>query len=95
MLSQLHLLSLLIVFISFQAISALHASEVGVVDWHKSFIGVPRFHSQNAAPSFHRFRSGKKSTRSIVLSATSSNVLGAIDAISGDIGKWDIFPVRK
>ncbi|EJD05202.1 DUF1620-domain-containing protein [Fomitiporia mediterranea MF3/22] len=78
---------LFVIFWLLSAVYALHASEAGVVDWHKPFIGVPFTHSQSLAPTFHRFNAGtgRRSTKSVVLSATSSNVLAALDAVAGNI----------
>jgi ER membrane protein complex subunit 1 len=67
---------------------ALHASEAGVVDWHKPLMGLPITHSDSSEPSFHRFKSKNgtnKITKSVVLSATNANVLAALDAANGDI----------
>lgn len=76
------------VFVFGQFSHALHASEAGVVDWHKPLAGVPLTHSHSLSPTFHRFSSGvqKKSTQSLVLTATHSNVLAALDAVSGNLG---------
>ncbi|KAL5498433.1 hypothetical protein ACEPAH_2575 [Sanghuangporus vaninii] len=70
-----------------RAVVALHESDAGVVDWHRSFIGVPLTHTQSLAPTFHRFNAGagRQATKSVILSATSENVLGAVDAVSGDV----------
>lgn len=69
--------------------AALHASEAGVVDWHKAQIGVPLTHSHSLSPAFHRFGTGtaKKSTKSVVLTVTSANVLAALDPVNGDLGE--------
>ena len=66
--------------------NALHASEAGVVDWHKSFAGVPLIDSMSTSPKFHRIYSADSSTRSLVYTATSANVLAALDTLSGEIG---------
>lgn len=69
---------------------ALHASEAGVVDWHKPLVGVPITHSQSLSPTFHRFSTGssRKSTQSVILTTTSSNVLAALDPVKGDVGAY-------
>ena len=64
---------------------ALHESEVGLVDWHNTQIGVPLTH-QGLAPIFHRVDVGRNGSKSVVLSATQSNVLAAIDVVDGSVG---------
>ncbi|OCH86588.1 DUF1620-domain-containing protein [Obba rivulosa] len=66
-------------------VSALHASEVGIVDWHKIFIGVPLIGSSSISPTFHRVGSADGLTQSVVLAATSSNVLAALSPVNGSI----------
>ncbi|KAF9528732.1 hypothetical protein CPB83DRAFT_813238 [Crepidotus variabilis] len=61
---------------------ALHESDVGVVDWHKELIGVPLSGPVSAAPSFHRV-----GNETLILSATSSNVLAALEPENGSI-RW-------
>lgn len=58
---------------------ALHESEVGIVDWHTKLIGVPLYNSQHTAPVFHD---------DLVLTATSSNILAALNVSDGSIGAW-------
>ncbi|PCH43293.1 DUF1620-domain-containing protein [Wolfiporia cocos MD-104 SS10] len=70
---------------------ALHASEAGVVDWHKPFVGVPAVNVPSTAPSFHRIANFDGSTRSVILTATSSNVLAALDPIAGGVAWRYIF----
>ncbi|ESK86134.1 duf1620 domain-containing protein [Moniliophthora roreri MCA 2997] len=62
---------------------ALHESDVGVVDWHKSFMGIPRVDSIATSPKFHRV--GGKNTQSVVISATESNTLAALSPVNGTI----------
>ncbi|KAI5117724.1 hypothetical protein M0805_006209 [Coniferiporia weirii] len=86
--------SLLVLALGLLPVSlALHASEAGVVDWHKPFVGVPITHSHSLSPTFHRFSTGssKKSTQSVILTATSSNTLAALDPTTGDIAWRYIF----
>jgi len=59
---------------------ALHESDVGVVDWHKEFIGVPLSGSISTSPSFHRVKNS-----SFIVAATSSNVLAALEPEDGSI----------
>lgn len=66
--------------------NALHASEAGVVDWHKPFVGVPLTDSLHTSPVFHRIFSPDGTTHSLLYTATSSNTLAAIDPLTGDIG---------
>jgi hypothetical protein len=64
---------------------ALHQSEVGVVDWHKNLIGIPLHGSRSTAPVFHRV--GGDNTQSVVLTATESNVLAALNPVNGSVGR--------
>jgi hypothetical protein len=63
---------------------ALHQSEVGVVDWHKNLIGIPLHGSRSTAPAFHRVVG--ENTQSVVLTATESNVLAALNPVNGSVG---------
>jgi hypothetical protein len=63
---------------------ALHQSEVGVVDWHKNMIGIPLLGSHSTAPIFHRVRG--ENTQSVILTATESNVLAALNPVNGSVG---------
>ena len=65
--------------------NALHESEVGIVDWHKSLIGIPLSGSLSTAPAFHRVSLGEE-TKSVVIAATGSNVLAALDPVNGSVG---------
>ena len=76
---------------------ALHASEAGVIDWHKPQIGVPLIFSQSLAPTFHRVTQKHSNeygialndtTQSVILTATSANVLAALDPVKGGIGEF-------
>ena len=64
--------------------TALHESEVGIVDWHKHLIGVPLSSSTSTAPVFHRV--GATSTKSVVITATGNNVLAALNPVNGSVG---------
>jgi hypothetical protein len=68
--------------------AALHESEVGIVDWHKTLVGVPLIGSPNTAPLFHRVSVGQGVTKSVVVTATGSNVLAAIDPVDGSVGAF-------
>jgi hypothetical protein len=71
---------------------ALHQSEVGIIDWHKPLIGVPLIGSLATAPVFHRVNAGNgngskgEGTKSVVISATGSGVLAAVDPVDGSLG---------
>ncbi|KAH7882607.1 hypothetical protein F5I97DRAFT_2067794 [Phlebopus sp. FC_14] len=56
--------------------SALHESEVGIVDWHTKLIGVPLLDSAHTQPTIHD---------DLVLTATSNNVLAALNVTDGSI----------
>jgi hypothetical protein len=56
---------------------ALHESDVGVVDWNTKLIGVPLLGSLHTASKFYG---------DYVLTATSNNVLAALNATDGSIG---------
>ncbi|KLO18736.1 DUF1620-domain-containing protein [Schizopora paradoxa] len=80
-------LCLLVVLGFFPAVFALHESEAGVVDWHKPLIGVPLTYSHSLSPTLHRFSAGRlrKSTQSIILTATEANVLAAVNPVDGEL----------
>lgn len=61
--------------------SALHESDVGVVDWYKSRIGVPNTETKYTSPNFHQ----STEEISVIITATSSNVLAAVDPSNGSI----------
>ncbi len=63
---------------------ALHASEVGVVDWQKTLVGVPLTGSHVTAPVFHRV--GEDFGQSVILAATGNNVLAALNPTNGSVG---------
>ena len=65
---------------------ALHESEAGVVDWQKTFIGVPRTDEPQAAPSFLRVKAEGNETTSLVISATETTV-GAVNPVDGSVGE--------
>ncbi|KAL0573048.1 hypothetical protein V5O48_008907 [Marasmius crinis-equi] len=78
--------TLLLLFIPLLFLSythALHESDVGVVDWHKSHAGVPAVSSSTTAPKFHRV--GGKNSQSVIISATESNTLAAWNAVNGSV----------
>ncbi len=68
---------------------ALHASEAGVLDWHKPQLGVPLIQSHATAPTFHRREYDTGATRSTILTVTQSNVLASVNPANGSIGKQD------
>ena len=59
---------------------ALHESDVGIVDWNKHYIGVPLAGSVTTAPAFHHV-----GNKTIVLTATGSNVLAALKPEDGSV----------
>ncbi|KAI0292365.1 hypothetical protein B0F90DRAFT_1770565 [Multifurca ochricompacta] len=65
-------------------ISALHESDVGIVDWYQSHAGVPLTSSLSTAPTFHT-KQGQPPTEALLLTATSSNVLAALHASNGSL----------
>jgi hypothetical protein len=79
--------------------NALQESEVGIVDWHKSLIGVPLSGSLSTAPVFHRVNVGVE-TKSVVITATGSNVLAALNPVNGSVGTscnicWHMYTLRS
>ncbi|TCD70607.1 hypothetical protein EIP91_002637 [Steccherinum ochraceum] len=65
---------------------AIHASEAGVIDWHNPLIGPPLTGSHHTAPSFHRTEDSFTGyTKSVVLTATESNVLAALHPGNGSV----------
>ena len=77
---------LLFCTLSLPPVRALHESEAGVVDWQKTFIGVPRTNEPQVAPSFLRLKTEGDETRSLIVSATETT-LGAVDPVDGSIGE--------
>ena len=69
-------------------ISAIHASEAGVLDWYKPLIGDTLTGNTGLSPVFHRIGEVNESTKSYVLTATSSNVLAALHPENGTIGAF-------
>ena len=65
---------------------AIHASEAGVVDWYKPLIGDALTGNPNISPVFHRIAAQDGQTRSLILTATASNVLAALHPENGTIG---------
>jgi hypothetical protein len=65
---------------------ALHESQVGIIDWYKSLIGVPKTSSPLSSPIFHRVGEPNQPTQSVILTATESNVLAALDPVNGSVG---------
>ena len=80
----LNLRGLLLAFLC-TAVTALHESDVGVVDWHQPHVGVPLTSSFSTAPTFHA-KSGGPPTEALLLTATNSNVLAAMRASNGSLG---------
>ena len=68
---------------------ALHESEAGVVDWQKTFIGVPRTDEPQAAPSFLRVKTKGDETTSLVISVTEAT-LGAVNPVDGSVGECEL-----
>ncbi|KAJ3711601.1 DUF1620-domain-containing protein [Lentinula raphanica] len=79
---QLHAITLFFLSLWLQLSSALHESDAGVVDWHKSFVGVPNTDTKHTAPTFH-----EASQQSVLLTATSSNALAALNPLTGSV-EW-------
>ena len=65
---------------------AIHASEAGVVDWHKPLIGDTLTGNPSLSPIFHRVGEQNESTQSYILTASSSNVFAALHPGNGTIG---------
>jgi hypothetical protein len=63
-------------------VHAVHRSDVGLIDWYKKLVGVP-LTTTAQSPSFHHVRG-----RDIILTATMSNVLAALDAKDGQVGEY-------
>jgi hypothetical protein len=68
-----------LVLVAVTQVLALQANLAGVVDWHKSLIGVPLL--EPSPPSFVDSPIGKR-----IVAITQSNVLACLNAASGDIG---------
>ncbi|EKM58157.1 uncharacterized protein PHACADRAFT_116839 [Phanerochaete carnosa HHB-10118-sp] len=81
----LRLLSLWLMSLAILPAFAIHASEAGVVDWYKPLIGDALTGNPNLSPVFHRITEDNGKTRSLVLTATSSNVLSGLHPENGSI----------
>ncbi|KAL1658638.1 hypothetical protein GGF50DRAFT_131591 [Schizophyllum commune] len=79
----------LIVLITSTLSWALHESDVGVIDWHKSLVGVPQVYTPGTAPLMHRVKG--KTSKSVILSVTDKNVLAALDPVSGGVTWRHVF----
>ncbi|PPR00992.1 hypothetical protein CVT24_000285 [Panaeolus cyanescens] len=67
-------------------VHALHESDVGVLDWHKHLVGVPLISSPVTKPSFQRVEvNGTDEVLDIIVVATGSNVLAALNAADGSV----------
>jgi hypothetical protein len=68
---------------------ALHAADVGVVDWHKHLVGAPMTGSPVTAPSFYRtiIDDDTKEEDTMVLTTTGNNVLAALKTTDGAV-QW-------
>ena len=77
---------LLFCTLSLPSVWALHESEAGVVDWQKTFIGVPRTDEPQVTPSFLRMKTKEDETTSLVISATEAT-LGAVNPVDGSVGE--------
>ncbi|KAF9450978.1 DUF1620-domain-containing protein [Macrolepiota fuliginosa MF-IS2] len=67
-------------------VHAIHKTDVGVVDWYKKLIGVPLAGNIATAPTF-RHAGGKD----IILTATTSNVLAALNPEDGQVSWRYVF----
>lgn len=80
---------LLFLTLSISPVWALHESEAGVVDWQKTFVGVPRTDGPRVAPSFVRVKARGNDTTSLIISAT-ERTLGAVDPVDGSVGECEL-----
>ncbi|TFK50623.1 DUF1620-domain-containing protein [Heliocybe sulcata] len=85
------ILPALLVFLLPGLACALHESEAGVVDWHKTLVGVPLAYSPSIAPAFHRVHDTANTTRSVILTATGNNVLAALNPVDGSVAWRHVF----
>ncbi|KAF5353540.1 hypothetical protein D9756_007937 [Leucocoprinus leucothites] len=67
-------------------VHAIHQTDIGVVDWYKQLVGVPLVASSSTAPAFRRV-GGKD----IILTATTSNVLAALNPEDGHVAWRYVF----
>lgn len=72
------------------AVAALHESDVGIIDWHQPHAGVPLTSSLSTAPTFYAKR-GRPPTEALLLTATSSNALAALNASNGSLGACHLY----
>lgn len=71
-------------------VHAIHKADVGVVDWYKRLIGVPLAASVVTAPTFHRV-----GEQNFILTATTSNVLAALNPEDGHVGESASFVTTR
>jgi len=72
------------------AVTALHESDVGVVDWYQPHIGLPLISSLSTAPTFQT-KTGQPRAEALLLTATDGNVLAALNVSSGSIGAYHTY----
>ncbi|PVG00098.1 DUF1620-domain-containing protein [Serendipita vermifera] len=67
--------------------NALYASQVGQIDWHETYIGIPSTHSSELTPRFHKVGgySGGPPAQALYLASTQKNVLAALNPSEGNI----------
>ncbi|CCA66499.1 hypothetical protein PIIN_00183 [Serendipita indica DSM 11827] len=69
------------------SVNGIYESQVGQIDWHSQYIGVPWIHSPALAPRIHRVGSVRHGTpaQAIYLAATKKNVLAALNPAEGNV----------
>lgn len=76
--------------------NALLESQAGVIDWNKAQLGVPFTRSIATAPSLHapprksRLKTKAPPGEGMLISGTHSNVLGAVHANNGSVGRYAV-----
>lgn len=69
-------------------VNAIYASQVGQVDWHQQYVGIPIVNLPALAPRMHRMGGTQpgQPAQAVILAATMKNVLAAINPSEGNIG---------
>jgi hypothetical protein len=70
------------------SVNAIYESQVGQVDWHQQYVGIPILNSPALLPRMHRMGSSQpgQPAQAVVLAATMKNVLAALNPSEGNVG---------
>jgi uncharacterized membrane protein len=68
-------------------VNGLYESQAGIIDWHKSYIGIPKL-TRSTNPRFHSMASTQRNipSKAVILVSTQKNVLAALNPSDGAVG---------